>query len=299
MDFKPLISIVIPTYNNEKYLPEAIESSLEQSYKNIEIIVVDDGSTDNTRELVKQYGSKVRYIYQENQGVSGARNTGIKNAAGNYLQFLDADDIILTRKLEIQVDFLENNPDYMVVYSDVRYFYGFDRTKLTQKDFKFYSGNIFKELLQGNFIVVHASLVRKSCIDNMTLFQSKFDPYEDWDFWLRISYAGYKFYYIDKVLTLCRGHSNNQSFNRLRMAKSGLNVVKSVNNYINTNSSREDLGIRRVLSCHHQLLGRVLLEHHYFVRGLSEIMVAWFLHPIFQLKTLVKGITKRIKRIFY
>ena len=102
---KPLVSIIIPTYNDAKYILQAVNSALAQTYKNIEIIVVDDGSTDNTKELLKNL--KINYIFQENKGLSGARNTGMKLARGKYIALLDADDFYHLERLERQVNFLE------------------------------------------------------------------------------------------------------------------------------------------------------------------------------------------------
>jgi len=109
---EPLVSVIIPTYNRAEYVCDAIESVLNQTYKNIEIIVVDDGSTDDTKEWIKKYlsSSKLKYIYQENRGVSSARNTGIKIAKGEYLAFLDSDDLFLPKKIELQVKEFKKSP---------------------------------------------------------------------------------------------------------------------------------------------------------------------------------------------
>lgn len=101
---EPLISVVIPTYNRAHYVCEAIDSVLAQTYKNIEIIAVDDGSTDNTKDIIQQYSSRIKYIYQNNAGPSAARNNGIKQSNGDLIAFLDSDDIWLAEKLERQVE---------------------------------------------------------------------------------------------------------------------------------------------------------------------------------------------------
>ena len=110
---KPLVSIIIPAYNVEKYVQEAIDSALSQIYKDIEIIVVDDGSTDNTKKVLNPYIKKgqIHYIYQENKGLSSARNTGIRAAKGGYIAFLDSDDLFLPEKMQRQVDFLEKHQE--------------------------------------------------------------------------------------------------------------------------------------------------------------------------------------------
>ena len=104
--FNPLVSIVIPVYNGANYVSEAIESALKQTYKNIEVIVVNDGSTDNTEKIVKKYGDKIRYFYKENGGVASALNLGIKNMKGEYFSWLSHDNIYYSNKIEIQIEAL-------------------------------------------------------------------------------------------------------------------------------------------------------------------------------------------------
>jgi len=113
----PKVSIIIPTYNYAHFITEAIQSVLSQTFQDFEVIVVDDGSTDNTREVLAQFGNKIRYIYQENRGLSAARNTGILNSSGQYLCFLDSDDSLLPEKLELQVKLLDSKVDVDLVYT--------------------------------------------------------------------------------------------------------------------------------------------------------------------------------------
>ncbi|MGC1309591.1 MAG: glycosyltransferase [Phormidesmis sp.] len=120
---KPLVSIIIPVYNCEKYLEEAINSALVQSYPRMEIIVVDDGSTDRTAKVAQKYGAQLQYIYQSNQGAGSAKNTGIERSNGEYLAFLDADDIWEKNKIELQMATLESNADLDIVFGHVRNFY--------------------------------------------------------------------------------------------------------------------------------------------------------------------------------
>ena len=115
----PKVSVIIPAYNAARYLPEAIDSVLTQTYQDCEIILVDDGSTDDTAEVVSRYGTRVTYVQQSNQGVGAARNTGIDLARGDYLVFQDADDVLLPGKLEVQASFLDQHPDVDAVFSDI------------------------------------------------------------------------------------------------------------------------------------------------------------------------------------
>ena len=115
----PVVSAIIPTYNFGRFLGEAIQSVLDQTFTDFELIVVDDGSTDDTREVVGSFNdSRIRYIYQENRGLPAARNTGIKASRGEYIAFLDSDDIWLTQNLELKVKSLDSHPDAGLVCSD-------------------------------------------------------------------------------------------------------------------------------------------------------------------------------------
>ena len=113
-----LISVIIPAYNHAKYLSEAIQSVLNQTYQNFEILIVDDGSTDNTRQVVQNYtDQRIKYIYQENRGLAASRNAGLRVTQGEYVAFLDADDIFLPHKLEVQLDWFEAHPSCGMVFS--------------------------------------------------------------------------------------------------------------------------------------------------------------------------------------
>ena len=179
----PLVSVIIPTYNKSHFLKHTIESVINQTYSNIEIIVIDDGSTDNTEELAKSYGSKIKYIKQNNLGGTASRNTGIKSATGKYLNFLDHDDLFLPEKIEKQVRVLESNPKVGFVHC--RYFFIDEIGKQLAKVFILPEGNIYKKLIAGCFIWSGAPLIRKSCIDKVGIFDESIWS-SDWDMWLRI-----------------------------------------------------------------------------------------------------------------
>ncbi|NOQ85501.1 MAG: glycosyltransferase, partial [Deltaproteobacteria bacterium] len=114
----PKVSVIIPTYNRAHTLREAIDSVLSQSYNDLELIIVDDGSTDETKVIVSSYIPKLAYIYQERQGVSAARNRGIKHAQGDYISFLDSDDLWLKDKLYLQMKFMESHPEALICYTE-------------------------------------------------------------------------------------------------------------------------------------------------------------------------------------
>ena len=228
----PKVSVIIPTYNRAEYLPEAIDSVLNQAYQDFEIIVIDDGSTDNTREALLPYMEKIRYMYQENKGISAARNAGIKISNGEYIAFLDSDDIWFPEKLEMQVDLLQNKLDTGVVFSDTYSFDNFGKKSPNYfSNIKPHSGNMFIHLFMENFIPNITVVARKSCFDIVGLFNEDLTYSEDYDMWLRTS-KHFNFGFIDKVLAKYRIHENkqtqtvgeiNQYLNRIKVLESAIN----------------------------------------------------------------------------
>ena len=152
----PLVSVIITCFNHAHYLPQAIESVLEQDYKDVEVVVVDDGSTDNTRSVASRYD--VKYVYQQNQGLSAARNTGIDKSAGDYLVFLDADDWLLPKALSTNLKYLQRNKEIAFVSGGHELFleesrYVFTVQNIIEKDHYRYF------LEKGNFIGMHATVM--------------------------------------------------------------------------------------------------------------------------------------------
>ncbi len=182
------VSVIIPAYNSARFLPETIESVLAQTYKDYEIIVVDDGSTDNTREILAPYFDKIKYIYQQNQGAAKARNTAIKHSQGEYIAFLDADDVWLPEKLHIQVDYLNNNPEIAMVYS-LSLSINIDGKQIGKKSRhrNLYSGDIFNKLFVKNFFTTSTVVVRKRVLNTIGLFDESLINSQDRDLWLRIT----------------------------------------------------------------------------------------------------------------
>ncbi|MEM2567120.1 MAG: glycosyltransferase family A protein, partial [Candidatus Bathyarchaeia archaeon] len=156
----PKISVIIPAYNARKFIAEAIESVLDQTFPAHEIIVVDDGSTDGTGEFVrKHYGSRVEVIQQENKGISAARNIGVVEATGNILQFLDADDLLLSNKFEVQLNFWQRNPEFDIVYCDHLYFRDGEVPTTIPPARPLPQGNLLEVLVDHNVFAIHSALV--------------------------------------------------------------------------------------------------------------------------------------------
>ncbi|MGA1871247.1 MAG: glycosyltransferase family 2 protein [bacterium] len=210
MNEEIFVSVIIPTYNRAKLLDEAIKSVLEQTYKNFEIIVVDDCSTDNTEEIVKKIkDTRIRYIrHEENHGGSAARNTGIKAAKGDYIAFHDSDDLWLPQKLEKQVDILINHKDIALVYTNIIYIDNNGKyLKVGFEPTKFVSGYAFKECLLADTPCLLATwLIRKSCFDTLGYFDEDFQMAQGREMELKIARI-YKIYGIKEPLYLNRIHA--------------------------------------------------------------------------------------------
>jgi glycosyltransferase involved in cell wall biosynthesis len=215
---QPIVSIIIPAYNAEEYIKEAVESALAQTYANCEVVVVDDGSTDNTRNVLAPYlrAKKIIYIHQSNKGLAGARNTGVRKAKGGYIAFLDSDDIFLPEKIGKQVEILVEHPDFGVCYSDLMHFTGGSPRRFFHHRYTYPSGDIFAPLLKKQFINPLTVMARRELFETYGYFDEALRRSEDWDLWLRWARAGIKFYYLDKVLA----HSRIRSTGNLSAIKS-------------------------------------------------------------------------------
>jgi len=212
----PLVSVVIPAYNAEKYLDETVRSVCLQAYSNWELIIIDDGSTDGTAVIAKSYVKKdkrISYCYQVNQKMASARNAGIARARGEYIAFLDADNIFLPNKLTDQVAYLEGHPECGVCYASIRHFYdGEPNVFYTNKSEESpHSGDIFRELLGRNFINVLAVLVRREVFEKYGAFQEGWYSCDEQYVWINLSYHSVIFSYLDTVVGFLRLHRTSDS----------------------------------------------------------------------------------------
>jgi glycosyltransferase involved in cell wall biosynthesis len=212
----PTVSVIIPTYQRAHWVSEAIESVLAQTYKDYDIIVVNDGSTDNTAEVLNQFQNKIKIIEQENKGNSVARNIAIQNSQGQYIAFLDDDDRWMPNKLEKQIALLESNSKIGLSYSDMFFFNDKEVfLELRGKKQPINLGRISWMLfLFGNSVPLASSVVvRREALDEIGLFDESLLRCEDYDLWLRIS-EKWLLYYLDEPLTMYRLSDLNISKNR-------------------------------------------------------------------------------------
>jgi glycosyltransferase involved in cell wall biosynthesis len=233
----PLVSVVITSYNQARFLADAIESVLKQTCSQFEIIVVDDGSTDNALEIVARY-PRLRYIRQDNQGLSAARNTGLRESNGAYLVFLDADDRLLPIALETGVNCLRAHPKcgfvsghYSVIASD--------GSPMPRRQAHCVERDHYHALLCRNYIGMHATVMyRRAIFESVGEFNTSLGACEDYDLFLRIA-ARVPVYCHDKVIAEYRQHDANMSRNHPLMLKSALSVLQSQRKHIKGHKEHE------------------------------------------------------------
>jgi glycosyltransferase involved in cell wall biosynthesis len=217
------VSVILPTFNGEKYIRQAIDSALAQSLPPYEIIVVDDGSTDGTENIVRGYGSKIRYIYQENKGVSGAYNAGIAVASGNYVAFLEHDDVWAPEKNACQVQCFENDGQLGMVFSPVLLLEEGKPSKHNVVNLDDGGGDVTFAAFFARNRVLNCStvMIRRSVLEDVGCFLEELPLSFDYDLWLRIA-AKYRVVCLSEPLATYRIHSNN-------LSKDANDLVASVN----------------------------------------------------------------------
>ncbi|MFH1847998.1 MAG: glycosyltransferase [Candidatus Omnitrophota bacterium] len=205
-----LISTIIPTYNSEAFIKNTVESVLAQDYKNIELSIVNDGSTDNTEKVLRPYFDRIVYIKQENKGKSAALNLGIESAKGELLAFLDHDDLWLPHKLTRQYKYFRENPDVALIYSDLIIATDDGKQRLSSRRMKNKPGQAcdFYDLLTKNYITTSTIIIKKECILKVGLFDAKYMLSNDYDMYLRLA-RHYRFGYIEEPLTIYRQRQGN------------------------------------------------------------------------------------------
>jgi glycosyltransferase involved in cell wall biosynthesis len=205
-----LVSVIIPAYNQSCYLSDSIQSVLNQTYRNFEIIVVDDGSTDDTAAVAKSFGCDcVHYIYQDNKGLSSARNTGIRHSKGEYLTYLDSDDQFLPEKLEILVNVLEDNPN--IGFAAGQAIPIDEQGNLIGETFAVPLPDDSSQLLLGNPLHVGSVLLHYSWQEKVGFFDEELRSYEDWDMWLRLARAGCPMIWVARPVSLYRFHRHQMT----------------------------------------------------------------------------------------
>jgi glycosyltransferase involved in cell wall biosynthesis len=308
----PLVSVVIPCYNSARYLRESIESALAQSYPRIEIIVVDDGSTDETTRIARSYG--VRYIYQANRGISAARNTGILHSRGEYVLFLDHDDRLLPRAVETGVRLLEEHRECALAVGEHRYI-GADGKAIGYSNKHAAGGDHYLMLLEHNFIETPCSaLHRRSDLALTGGFDETLHGAEDHEFYLRTARQS-TWVAHDAAVAEYRIHDSSASRNTARMLLTSYRVlqmelpylqadreklrahrrgVKFVERQYGRRLTRELIGNGSLVTTENRRKLKLLRRH--YPLGFAAVLVSQILHPKL-LNLLLASQTHRSRRV--
>ena len=243
------ISVVIPTYNRYEFLQRALESVFSQSYLPSEVIVIDDGSTDNTSDITKLF-PKIKYIYQENSGVSSGRNLGIKNSTCEWIAFLDSDDEWHMNKLALQVEFHKQNPEILMSYTDEKWVREDCEVKMPKKFHKA-GGDIFEKCLPHCIIAPSSALIHKNLLNGVGLFDEGLEVCEDYDLWLRVALENKIGLIDEKLIIKYAGHDGQLSFKHWGMDRFR---VKALEKLLEKGNRYKDLIIDTLLQKYTLLL---------------------------------------------
>ncbi len=293
MQQSPLVSIIIPTYNNGPVVSDAINCSLNQTYENREVIIVDDGSTDDTEHRLKdKYGNRIIYVRQENKGTGGARNTGIRNASGKYLQFLDADDLLDADKIHIQVQQLRTITGIALSYCDYvccdidNMANTYERiSPLLQNEKPF--DDILMKWETDLTIPIHCFLFDAALFkDNRIAFNERLRANEDWECLMNVFALKPKVVFIDRVLAYYRVRRDSRCRNKVMMRQSFLTAI---NKQIHKNRSNKEV-VKK--------LKKREKEIRYRYRDVSPIMRLLEMFPPAVKKYYLENVRWGIQRLF-
>jgi glycosyltransferase involved in cell wall biosynthesis len=236
---QPLVSVILPTYNRAWALKTAIDSVLFQNYPNIELIVIDDGSQDNTKELLNGYKNQIKVLTQENEGVSAARNRGIEKSKGEFIALLDSDDSWDKRKISCQMDFFMANPEALICQTQEVWIRNHKRVNPKIKHKK-PSGMIFEQSLNLCLVSPSAVMMKREIFELKGYFNEKFLVCEDYDLWLRIS-STIPVFLIDKPYTIKNGGHKDQLSNLHSQDKFR---IRSLKNLLDSDTLTKDQSLK-------------------------------------------------------
>jgi glycosyltransferase involved in cell wall biosynthesis len=250
-----MVSVIIPTYERRDYIGDAVASVLAQTFDDLEVIVVDDGSTDGTSELFRAHAdSRVRFVSKEHSGIASTRNRGIVEARGTMLAFLDSDDIWVPEKLEKQLPLLRGSVGFVYArYRSVR-----DGQVLRSKPVGGPSGRIFMALLGRIFVQTSTAIVTREAVEGVGLFDESLSYADEYDYFLRLAHA-YEAGFVDEDLVIYRIHGGNESRDGKRRVRENLEVYRRHHRRSDLGRRAAKLAAKRV-SRYAVQLGRLLFE---------------------------------------
>lgn len=233
MNNLPLVSVVIPSYNHEKYIKESIESVIKQTYKNIELLVIDDGSKDNSPTIIRELGDKYQFYYQlrENRGHLPTANELYALCNGRYICCIASDDIWILDKLEKQVAFMEQNPQIAACYGNIlRINEGGEILPFYNQYFTNYNTYSFDDIVMGRqYIYSITEMIRKDVFEKIGPFDERF-MCEDFNLWLKLTHSGYQVACLKDLMAFYRRHATNISKSRKPMHEARIAVLNQYRN---------------------------------------------------------------------
>jgi len=298
------VSVIIPTYNRAAMLDDAVSSVLAQTYQNFEILISDDGSTDNTQEVVKKFDERVNYLYSNHSGIPAiVRNKAIIEASGEYIAFLDSDDLWLPDKLELQVEVFENDSTIGLVCSNA-----FIIDNFSGQTHNYYleqgqgqSGYIFIELLKNNFIVTSTVVVRRASLDQAGYFSADLRGCEDYNLWLRIAHK-WRILYVEKPLACYRNLPDVSIRSEQRVSEYFLGMISNLDGLETLHLDGED---KQQVSHQKDEYRRQVIIQLWKEREYRKWILACFnllrVKPSFSIKwwyAVLRGMMGRSKRLF-
>ena len=270
----PQVSVIIPTFNRSNFIGQAIESVLTQSFQDWELIVMDNGSTDGTREILQAYMKKDRRIssdYDPGRSLVSARRSAVILARGEFIAFLDDDDIFFANKLETQVKFLNAHPETMLVYSYVEMIDGDGKLLCTWPDKPAAS---YLELVRGNTIQLNSALIRKEVFGKLAPSQPRLESCDDYELCLRIA-KSFPIAFLPEKVGVYRIHPQNMSHKKVLRIKSEMKIYKRL--WRQSPSPEEKTAIiRRVLALTYWRASDALTHHNYSDAFLYYVMALYF-----------------------
>jgi glycosyltransferase involved in cell wall biosynthesis len=288
----PTVSVIIPTYNCEAYIRETIDSILDQTFQEFELIVVDDGSTDGTQGIVESYGAQVRLVRQSNAGVCVARNRGIREARGKYICLMDHDDFWFPDKLATQARLLEGSPETGVVFSEFTLWHpdpsghfpaplSFAPPPDSEQIDPEYSGWIYHQFLLDCWMLTSTAMFRADVFKKCGTFDESLPYSEDWELWLRIS-REYPFLKLSRSTTLYRQHPN-QGNRLVRPVDYRTVLLESAFRRWGL-ASRDGRAVTRrqfmtQLARYHAGYGLHQLQSGHFLKAITSFGKAWITNP--------------------
>ncbi|WP_052417508.1 glycosyltransferase family 2 protein [Cellvibrio mixtus] len=291
----PLVSVIMPTYNRKDLIVLAIDSVIAQDYSNWELYVVDDGSSDNTGDLLKdRYGhdARIHYVYQKNAGQSSARNHGIELSQGEYVAFLDSDNLWKSNRLSVGVNILRSHPDVGLCFAD-SISIDLQGNELGRNNMRRHSGFVFPKMIIDNFVSMNTVLVKRSILPSGRPFNQLNRLDEDYELWLDLS-VNNKYFYIPEFLSLYRIEGDRVSNDFMRRLDANEKTVKNIISKYQLDE--RDPEIKHGLAKHYLRRAGVLAGQSQLLGCIKELKksITYDFLPMAVFKILAKALFKKV-----